>query len=130
MAIQYTMIITDDVSLQDNVTLSDGTTVVNKYITRVKGILEGVDEETGESAELDLYLEATNPSQKNPADFVEYDALVNMPESLKSGLVDLGNLPQNQYQIRRTLYDFINGPYSEVADWAEQQVDIENKEAA
>lgn len=129
MAIQYTMIITDDVSLQNNVTLSDGTTVVDKYITRVKGILEGVDEETGESAELDLYLDATKPDQKPPAEFVEYDALASMPESLKSGLVDLGNLPQNQYQIRRTLYDFINGPYSEAAGWAEQQVNIEPEEA-
>lgn len=129
MAIQYTMIFTDDVSLQDNVTLSDGTTVVEKYITRVKGILEGIDEETGKRAELDLYLETANPSQKNPTDFVEYDALANMPESLKNGLVDLGNLPQNQYQIRRTLYDFINGPYSEEAGWAQEQVDIETEEA-
>ena len=125
MAIQYTMKFTNDVSLKNNVTLNDGNTVVQKYITRVRGILEGVDEETGKVAQLDLYLETSNPSQKDPDQFIEYDQLTNMPDALKSGLIALGNLPENQSQIRRTLYDFINGPYSHESTWTQEQISIE-----
>ena len=121
MAITYSMVFTNDVTLQDGVTLNDGTTTVDKYIMRVRGILVGTDDESGIEATLDLYLDSANPDQKPPADFVEFADLLAIPDSLKTGLIALGQLPENQLQIQLTINSIATSPYGENAMWAETE---------
>lgn len=121
MAVVYSMIFTNDVTLQDGVTLNDGTTTVDKYITRVRGILVGTDEERGLEAQLDLHLEAANADQKNPAEFVEFADLQVIPDSLKAGLIALGELPENRAQVQSTIDSLARSPYGENAMWAETE---------
>ena len=121
MAVVYSMIFTNDVTLQDGVTLNDGTTTVDKYITRVRGILVGTDDESGLKAQLDLHLDAANADQKNPAEFVEFADLLDIPDSLKAGLIALGELPENKAQVQSTIDSLATSPYGENAMWAETE---------
>ena len=121
MAITYSMIFTNDVTLQDGVTLNDGTTTVNKYITRVRGVLVGTDDERGLEAQLDLHLDAANPDQKPPVEFVEFTDLQVIPDSLKAGLIALGELAENKAQVQSTIDSLATSPYGENAMWAETE---------
>ena len=121
MPTTYSMIFTNDVTLQDGATLNDGTTTVDKYITRVRGILVGTDEERGLEAQLDLHLDAANADQKDPAEFVEFTDLLTIPDSLKAGLIALGELPENKAQVQSTIDSLATSPYGENAMWAETE---------
>lgn len=125
MAIDYKMKFTRDVTLQDGVTLNDGTTVVNGYILRVRGVLIGEDEERGISASLDLHVDAANPDQKPPSDFVEIDDLLTIPENLKQALIAEGQTSESRNQIEQTLDAISVQPYGDSARWPEVEEDID-----
>jgi len=125
MAIEYTIRFTPDVTLHDGVTLNDGSTVVDKYITRVRGILIGKDTDLNIEASLDLNIETSSPDQKDPSTFVEYTDIDSMPDNLKAALVSEAEKPQHQAQVQSTIGHMASSPYGEVTSWQEDSQSVD-----
>lgn len=119
MTIEYSIIFTNDVTCQDSVTLNDGVTVVDNYITRVRGILVGKELESDIETTLDIHASATSPSQKSPNEFTSYDSLTEMPANLRAALISESEKPQHRYQIQNNIQALKSSPYGVYAQWEE-----------